>query len=452
MLGRGLTEDGAAQALGWPKTRVTARVKILELPERAQQLIGDGVIALSAVDQLRAIGAVAPGLLEAVIAYLDDGNAWAAERLAREPGWVLDAAMRETDTTTFAAYLDSASSQAIAELRLGKKTEQLYSEAEKLHRQLDRYAYGPPPIRFTEADVDQARAAGVLIEFERGRPIIVDRSVYRELVKTAIKRTHDELQTKAAAAAQEKKAARSAKAPADPITTAKRERDAQLRELTDQAHGANLDLGVALMHGLATVDPSDIDVARFFVYALLGADYDKSPYTQTGERIARLAAGGIRLVVDDLRADVTKTRKDGSRGRLRIDYGDHARPAVGDRVAVEVRRRRQDRWRALRPRTRRDRRRAVRHTPGRARQSADARHPLELAQGPGRQGAAQARRTAPARVADQARAGRQARERRLRKGRARAARATARGCPRRSRRRSRAPGRGPTRPPEDGTP
>ena len=35
MLARGLTEDGAAQALGWPKARVTARVKILELPERA---------------------------------------------------------------------------------------------------------------------------------------------------------------------------------------------------------------------------------------------------------------------------------------------------------------------------------------------------------------------------------------------------------------------------------
>jgi hypothetical protein len=67
MLDRGLTEDGAAQALGWPKNRVTARVKILELPERAQQLIGEDVIALAAVDQLRAIGAVAPELLDAVI-------------------------------------------------------------------------------------------------------------------------------------------------------------------------------------------------------------------------------------------------------------------------------------------------------------------------------------------------------------------------------------------------
>ena len=57
---RGLSEDGAAQALGWPKTRVTARVKLLELPERAQQLIGEGVIALAAVDQLRAIGKSRP--------------------------------------------------------------------------------------------------------------------------------------------------------------------------------------------------------------------------------------------------------------------------------------------------------------------------------------------------------------------------------------------------------
>src|SRR5439155_10696317 len=75
-----------------------------------------------------------------------------------------------------------------------------------------------------------------------------------------------------------------------------------------------------------TVDPTDINVAKFFVYAVLGADHDRSPYTQTGERVARIAAGGIRLVIDELRSDVTKTRKDGSRGRLRYDYGDHRDP------------------------------------------------------------------------------------------------------------------------------
>jgi hypothetical protein len=328
MLDRGLSEDGAAQALGWPKNRVTARVKILELPERAQQLIGEAVITLAAVDQLRAIGKVAPELLDAVIAYLDDGNAWAAERLTREPGWVLDAALTHTgNAKVFAAYLHSAGAREIAELRLGKKAEQLYADAEKLHRQLDRHAYGPPPVRFTDGDVDQARAAGVLIEFDGlARPIIVDRPLYRELVKGGIKRTHDDLESRAAAAAEEKTAARTGRQPADRVTAAKRERDAQLRELTDQAHGANLDLGHALIHNLATVDPTDIDVARFFVYALLGADHDRSPYTQTGERVRHVAVNGIRLVVDELRTDVTKTRKDGSRGRLRIDYGDAREP------------------------------------------------------------------------------------------------------------------------------
>jgi ParB/RepB/Spo0J family partition protein len=299
MLDRGLTEDGAAQALGWPKQRVTARVKLLELPERAQQLIGEGVIHLAVVDQLRAIGAVAPALLDAVIAYLDDDNAWAAERLMREPGWVLDAALTHSgDSKVFAAYLHSVSAHEIAELRLGKKTEQLYADAEKLHKQLDRYAYGPPQVRFTDEDVDQARAAGVLIEFERGRPIIVDRPLYRELVKTAIKRTHDDLKAKAESAAKDKEASGAGKALADPITLAKRERDAQLRELTDQAHGANTDLGHALIHNLTTVDPTDINVARFFV--LCGGphrtNYATSP-TMSAQALPwkhLLRSGGLR--------------------------------------------------------------------------------------------------------------------------------------------------------------
>jgi ParB/RepB/Spo0J family partition protein len=89
MLQQGLSEDGAAQALGWAKARVTARVKILELPEAAQQLVGEGVIALGAVDNLLAVGRVSPELLDALVAYIDE-NRWAADRLAREPGgcWV----------------------------------------------------------------------------------------------------------------------------------------------------------------------------------------------------------------------------------------------------------------------------------------------------------------------------------------------------------------------------
>jgi len=41
---------------------------------------------------------------------------------------------------------------------------------------------------------------------------------------------------------------------------------------------------------------------------LLGSDYDNSPHTSAGERVSRMAMSGIRLVIDEFRADVTKTR------------------------------------------------------------------------------------------------------------------------------------------------
>ena len=328
MLDRGLTEHGAAQALGWPKTRVTARMKILQLPERAQQLVGDGVIALAAVDTLRAIGAVSSEVLDAVVAYIDDGHAHEGERLLSQPGFVVGAALNHSEAKVFAAYLDAVNPRAIDELRLGKTVAQAYAEAEALHRKLDPHAYGPPRVRFSGSDLDQARAARVVIEFPHGNPIIVDKSVYRELTKGAIKRTRDELQERVAEVAEEKRVTRAeaAAAPVDPVTQAARDRDARIRQIADDAHGANLDLGRSLMNELHTVDPTNVDVARFFVYSLLGPDRVPGGYGNTGERIAQIAAGGVRLVVEQLRSDVTKTKQDGSRGRLRIDYAEHRHP------------------------------------------------------------------------------------------------------------------------------
>ena len=69
-----------------------------------------------------------------------------------------------------------------------------------MHQQLDRCAYGGPRVRFSGEEVDQARAAGVTLEFERCAPLIVDRSLYRELVKQAIARTVTELEAQVARA------------------------------------------------------------------------------------------------------------------------------------------------------------------------------------------------------------------------------------------------------------
>ena len=108
----------------------------------------------------------------------------------------------------------------------------------------------------------------MLIEFDGpGRPIIVDRPLYRELVKTAINRTHGELQAKAEAAAKEKKTARAGKAPADPVTT-----------------------------NLATVDPTDITVARFFV--LCGRRHKTNYADRLTMRISRCRTRGTATRLD----------------------------------------------------------------------------------------------------------------------------------------------------------
>jgi hypothetical protein len=328
MLEKGLTEDGAAIALGWPKQRVTARIKLLELPERAQQLTGEGVIPLAAVEQLRAIGQVSPKLLDVLVEHVDgDNGRWAARELAHDPGRALQDALRHSDTKTFAAYLTTAAPHQLEELRLGKKAGEQLGEAEKLHRQLDRHAYGPPQIRFSDQDVDQARAAGVVIELERTAAIITDRAVYRELCKQAIARTVEQLRAQAAQVAQDRKGSKADGRPLDPEAQARRDRGRQLRALAEQAHGANLDLGWALMNNLAVIDPAtDMNCARFFVFAALGADFDHGPYSSAGDRVAELAVRGIRLVIEEFRTDVTKTRKDGSKGAMRIDYGDPKQP------------------------------------------------------------------------------------------------------------------------------
>lgn len=321
MLDRGFTEDGAAQALGWPRARVTARIKLLELPETAQKLVGDGVIPLSCVDKLRDIGNVSPDILGEVIQYIADGGDWVVGRLHSEIGWVIGRVLSESGSKAFAAFLTQIGAREVDELKLGKKAAEQVAEIEELHKKVNRHAYGPPPVRFNETDVDQARAAGVLIESDRS-PVIVDRLLYRELAKQAISRTLEDFRAQATRASTGRKTSkRSGGGNADPVADLKREHGREMRQFAEQAHGVNLDLGWALRNQLSVVDPTDMNVARFFVLAVLGSDYH-SGYRSAGEKVKQLAMTGVRLVVEEFRDDVTKTRKDGSRGALRITYGE----------------------------------------------------------------------------------------------------------------------------------
>jgi ParB/RepB/Spo0J family partition protein len=321
MLDEGYTLDGAATVLGWNRKLVSARAKILELPTATQELIGGGELPLSAVPTLLAIAEVSSELCELAVAPIAAGDL-RGEQFVSNPAWAIAHALRQTDSKVFAAHLATLNAHDIADLRLGKKTDRAYAEAEALHRQIDRQAYGPPSVRFTEQDIDQARAAGVLIEFEYGTPIITDRSVYRELAKQAIARTVEDLRAGKQNQAQER-ASRLAhgKQERTPQQSLDADHRAVLRDLTVTAHGTNLDLGAALLQSLAAVDPADMDVARFFAYGVLGPE--ERGFSGGGQDVVNtIAANGIRLVIAEHRTALTPTLKSGEPGRTKVSYGD----------------------------------------------------------------------------------------------------------------------------------
>jgi ParB/RepB/Spo0J family partition protein len=319
MLDEGYTLDGAATVLGWSAKLVSARARILELPETAQVLLGSGALPVSSVATLERIAAASPTLCETVVQAVVDGTI-DGDMLASNPAWAIAHAVRDSSGKAFAAYLNTLSSLDVGELRLPKKAKTALAKAEELHRTLDRHAYGPPVIRFSDAEIDRARAAGVLIEFEQATPIITDRDLHRDLAVAAIDRTVEELAARKQA--QQRERSSGAKTPVErsPEQTLESDHRAAMRELTTRAHGTNLDLGAALINTLAAVKPDDMDVARFFAYGLLGSD--QPGYSDTHRTAATIAANGIRLVVDSHREVTTPTLKSGKPGRTKVTYGE----------------------------------------------------------------------------------------------------------------------------------
>jgi ParB/RepB/Spo0J family partition protein len=158
MLGDGYTVDGAATVLGWSKRRVTARRRILELPEAAQKLVGAGEVPAAGIDTLLEIQTVSPKLAalvaEVLVEASAEGNPLGAQ-LARDPAWLVREVLSHRPGALFAELAGrTLYEDRIAELKLGKKTTAVYAEAKQLHGQLDRYAYGPPPVRLGDAERD----------------------------------------------------------------------------------------------------------------------------------------------------------------------------------------------------------------------------------------------------------------------------------------------------------
>jgi ParB/RepB/Spo0J family partition protein len=326
ILAEGKSEDQAAELLGMSKHLVTRRVKLLELPDTAQRLVGDGTLTLATVEPMRAIAQANPALLDAVVEFIGEyGEELAPDDFACQPLSILLAAVEATGREVFAAPLGEVPLKGDL-LPNDEATAALIAEARELHEQINPYSCGDPHIRFTEAEIDRARAAGVLLEYGEENPVVTDLAVYQDLRRTAIAAGVEALKQQAAERTEEEESifgtpgTKHNPEPQDERTTLEKKHRAETRQLAATAHNANLDLGDSLRNGLTVVDTDDINVARFFVYGLLGQDNPNGWARDTV--VSAIALRGIRFVIGDFREDKTKTLKDGSRGALRITYGD----------------------------------------------------------------------------------------------------------------------------------
>jgi ParB/RepB/Spo0J family partition protein len=330
ILDEGKSEDQAAELLGVTKHLVTRRVKLLELPDSAQRLVGDGTLTLATVDPMRTIAQASPALLDAAIEYITEhAGELEPDYLTYRPLMLVAEAAATSEQDIFVAPLDEVPLRDQPTLvPQDEATVALVAEAKELHKQLHPFSYGAPNIRFTEAETDRARAAGVLLEYGEEDPLVTDFPVYQDLCRTAILAGVQALKqqlTEREEVNRETKDETSPKKaePDDERATLEKQHRREMRALAATTHSANLDLGDSLKNGLTVSDPADMNVARFFVFGLLGPDSHSSWANESV--VSAIALRGIRFVIADFREDQTKTRKDGSAGALRISYGNGMR-------------------------------------------------------------------------------------------------------------------------------
>lgn len=328
MLASGLTEKGAAQALGWTKRRVTERQKILALPEKIRLLFGNPEVPVGCAAPLGEIAAKAPRIA-AFVARTLAKDIEQARRFAREPGHWLTRATGQINAEGLPLWPEGARVDIDELKRVGLKDKDLLDRAGAIDGAKYRdWVY----LTFTGEDADAAVAAGVAIELPRAERdrhkvrFVADKEwlcAHASVIVERAERDRDR-DNKVRAATRGRATANDgqyggAQTREQRITRITREHDGRMREVCP---GANLDLGARLLNGLATVNPNDRDVAIFFAHGLLGSKHDGNDYTDTGKRAVGLAVSGLRLVIDEHRTVETPTLKSGKPGKPKTTFAD----------------------------------------------------------------------------------------------------------------------------------
>ena len=309
------THKQLAARIGKSANYVSERLRLLQLPEGAQEAIAVGKVPVAAEKHLRKVAAVSPRVAECVCELAQRGEVDGRDLVERF-GEVL-AGVEQAEFTDPPTFVEVSRGASIPDLVSDRERAAALIERQEAASP-DRF-YGRGFVRLTEADLDAARAAGCLLEFDTGseswsysQAWICDAEFAVDLAERVVERAEKE----AAKRAKEQAEQAGAEVPdagegADPAELDRRRR-AKEREDAKQAagiaRGFNLALGANLVNRRGAKTRKAHSLARAKAIALIFLGDNES-----------LAGAGLRLVLPQLQEVEVKRLKSGE-PREKVTY------------------------------------------------------------------------------------------------------------------------------------
>jgi ParB family chromosome partitioning protein len=304
------THKKLAARIGKSAGFVSERLRILELPEGCHPAIASGVVPVEGERNLRAVAKVAPRVAECACELVQRG-----ELVGREIVTAFDDVLVTVSQARFKAPPMMIDPGAV-------RLREVVSDAEKLarlheaHRKARPWLHGDDLlITLGEPEIDAARAAGQLIEFEADHGewssvarFLTDRELAGDLAERVVERVAKVVEERERRRAKE--AARAGRPTPEAEKAARADKREEAKKAKADAERFNEGVGRNLMQCRAAAARKEHGLNRAkAIAAVLLADHDG------------LAGRGLRLVLPQLREVEHKKLKSGQ-SREKITYAD----------------------------------------------------------------------------------------------------------------------------------
>lgn len=312
------THKKLAARVGRSSAYVSERLRLLALPEAVQVQIAAGKVPVAAERELRKVAKVCPAVAECAAKLVARGEIEGRDLTERFEEVLC--AIAESELPAAPTMVDVARGARLS--KLIADPQQRAELARRVHAARPYEHAEDPVVRFAEPEVDAARAAGCLLEYEADHgewrsslSYLCDAELAADLTERAVKRIEKD------ARQREKErglVAGAASNGGDPASTAEQELEErrigreEAKRDSDRARTFNLELGRKLIarRGAATRKEHGLARAKALAEIVLADN-------------PNLAARGLRLVLPQLQEVETKTLKSGE-VREKVTYKDAA--------------------------------------------------------------------------------------------------------------------------------